>query len=850
MITELGEALYQKKKRKDIYEVPFNIGSEELEETDNRLITLLEKHRVLFLASKDLESVFGAAADGSDLEEDRFFSIVHQIFNQFLPSVVAENFNRALDTHGYNYSSNGAFHYLFMHGNGLVHTGYTQFKLVSIQNTTFGRLTFNLSGRRHVVMQDNVSKMVSGLVRLVEGGALGGFPMKKLKDLFNRFTISVIFSKGGRLPNPRNNAYGLSFYSWIIGPFETDILSSEDTEGLQKMVMRIERDLREKSSDIKFGTSGDNSDIPDYESQLDNLTGEERAQFLYDVHLTRMDECSVKFLPRYFRSTSNAVIRPINYLPRTIILDDEDTVDNREIRGHMNGDSEGLNEGLLMRIYRGNPAHILNPQDPPELWRRETVEQHLETAFVQPNPPDNRYDLAIEEGVRERWNALEDIVENDFTGLQRINPTAGEDDENDISLQLHDQLYDVPQDFIHVKPIPTQPQFDTSINAEPVVEQVYATFQINSLEQAEYEEDVINRKNKRKAEEELMRADEIVMKEARREVAERALIEDILGGMDLDNTEWLDELDALEEPNSTESGCIIHEKDRLEVALLRLKYLVAPQDDGHDYNCFLRCLMIAKTQTKSDEELDLLRTLCGVKHAFHLTLDNLQGFADYFNDVYHIWNILSVKEAGLVGKIAADPNMARISHVFREIKVIQGENERKRRQVYHFLWYKSHCYLILEPKWIVNKVKCLLCTQWINRESFTRHSLTCHYCEVCRRSYSTTRKSKHDCKGPRLTPLEQSGKNQTLAIPKVCEDWISLPKVDKPKKMTDQNKIWLADIEAFPDPQDQQSFKPYAVGIMGLGSGERVRIFYGPNCMQEFLGMLSPGSLVGRISLH
>ena len=114
------------------------------------------------------------------------------------------------------------------------------------------------------------------------------------------------------------------------------------------------------------------------------------------------------------------------------------------------------------------------------------------------------------------------------------------------------------------------------------------------------------------------------------------------------------------------------------------------------------------------------------------------------------------------------------------------------------------------------------------------HSKFCFYCKVCRRAYSTKNKA-HECLGERQTFREINAAKNAMQHEKVCEDWITTSRGEFSKKLSPENTIFLADIETFPDVENNFQCIAYKCAIQGLARGERQYQFSGPNCLGEFL---------------
>lgn len=306
-------------------------------------------------------------------------------------------------------------------------------------------------------------------------------------------------------------------------------------------------------------------------------------------------------------------------------------------------------------------------------------------------------------------------------------------------------------------------------------------------------------------------------------------------------------------------GCMLSKSDRLECAILRSPFLWDPENID-DNDCFFRCLikglkdlLLLDLSIPESESTQHLRLKVGnIEHQNHINIDETQTFSTIFNVEFHYWHIVTVKNDDLMinSMTLLSTSKARILQEFVEFKVIKPTPPQTSMNYrIDFLIYKKHCYLLLNFKYVVDKVKCSLCTQWINKLSFLKHSLHCCYCFKCRRSYSTKRVGEHVCQGKSIYLQDKDKKSIIETEDKKKEygkerEIINFHKfmreVKNAKKMTPTKKIWLVDIEAFPDFEDYDTFKPYAIGIINLSlkqSGKPI-IFYGESAMMEYLNYL------------
>jgi hypothetical protein len=311
--------------------------------------------------------------------------------------------------------------------------------------------------------------------------------------------------------------------------------------------------------------------------------------------------------------------------------------------------------------------------------------------------------------------------------------------------------------------------------------------------------------------------------------------------------------------NDSLLGCITKKEDKLEAALSRLSQIWCPPE-AMDANCFFRCIVEALSLKDQVAHMPYLRkTIAGLEHDEHLDINQDIGkLVDHFNIDIYFWAINTVQYnvnefSDQMMNISA--TKSKIGNEIKLIKILNPSSdevikEGKMRTRIDLLTHKHHCYLIKNIALLENKVKCSLCTQWINRKSFNQHAQTCHYCIQCRRSYSTKREPEHLCKGKSaylknktINKQSPSSIPPTLILPvqqPTIKQHKTMTEVKQAKKMTPKDRIWLADLEAYPSLNDDSIFLPYAVGVVSLNEYElkEPRIFYGYSCMLEFFDFL------------
>lgn len=190
-----------------------------------------------------------------------------------------------------------------------------------------------------------------------------------------------------------------------------------------------------------------------------------------------------------------------------------------------------------------------------------------------------------------------------------------------------------------------------------------------------------------------------------------------------------------EESEESSVGCLVAVKDRLEAYFLRLSNIYAAPFDKHDNDCFLRCYFTALKLEENAVSFAKLREALEMGPNDHFKVPHLQKLSNNTNEVFHVWQIVEADYA----PVEEYPEIAecKISKMFSKLVAVTPEvgdqDSKKERTHIHFLWYKGHCYLIHDPKFVVDKVKCVKCTQWVKMGSFKNHYIKCFYCTVCRK---------------------------------------------------------------------------------------------------------------------
>src|SRR4029077_5614601 len=117
--------------------------------------------------------------------ENAVVPLVEEIPGNVIPSVLSLDFHGALDLHNLKHQNNGAFHYFYKASEQKAYTGYTQFQMLTLQNSLFGSLKFHLSSRDHneTLPVDNLLRLSHNMAELLRTGALAGYSLKHCQHL-------------------------------------------------------------------------------------------------------------------------------------------------------------------------------------------------------------------------------------------------------------------------------------------------------------------------------------------------------------------------------------------------------------------------------------------------------------------------------------------------------------------------------------------------------------------------------------------------------------------------------------------------------------------------------------------
>lgn len=333
-----------------------------------------------------------------------------------------------------------------------------------------------------------------------------------------------------------------------------------------------------------------------------------------------------------------------------------------------------------------------------------------------------------------------------------------------------------------------------------------------------------------------------------------------------------------EELQKQTAGCLIHKRDLIESAFSRHGHIYVPSQ-VQDTNCLIRCIVFGLSEYLRIETASNIADVVQFRQQYfpslqvneHIPLELLEGVANKYNLELVFYSFVAVNNQMDISDEFTNPvylqhgvpatNRAKIQTIIQEFKIIipdvKKQNNEERDRVLRrllFIIHKNHAYLILKPEFVLSKAKCSLCCQWVKRDNFEKtHIFTCRYCAICRKSYSLHKNKQHICSGrplftraTRLNPdyeaIEQANSNSN-SIPdpdsptgKRC----FMKSIKKPKRMRSEKTIYIADLEAFPDMENDEIFTTYAASILCLAdlNKKEPELFYGKDAMKDFLNYL------------
>lgn len=283
-------------------------------------------------------------------------------------------------------------------------------------------------------------------------------------------------------------------------------------------------------------------------------------------------------------------------------------------------------------------------------------------------------------------------------------------------------------------------------------------------------------------------------------------------------------------------GCLVGEHQKLERQIQRLSNVWSPPADSLN-DCFFHCL--AQATLTQPFQIETARELYGIRHANHLSRADLESIAEQRGEIYNLYHIVktSYHEKSLIDQ--KDPTLARISAQITLSSVIKAPGNVKQHELYHFLIHCEHAYWIKDVVQVTQKVKCSVCSMWINRKSFLAHMENCFRCQTCREPvHPKNTNTPHRCAGAPTYVRPAVRKQQRLALSQevVSQDWIPMPSKKLGVKITSPARIYVADFETFVN--DRQEHEVYAAALLCLEDRENrllIEHYYGKRAMHDFL---------------
>lgn len=268
-------------------------------------------------------------------------------------------------------------------------------------------------------------------------------------------------------------------------------------------------------------------------------------------------------------------------------------------------------------------------------------------------------------------------------------------------------------------------------------------------------------------------------------------------------------------------SCRIDPHDKLEAALLRIKHIIEPEGDNTN-NCVIKCIaMGSKRMTTYNEDIIEIRDL--IEHHEGVKIEEIETIATYYQ--------VSVKCYAI---IKCEKSYRELSKVSQSIKKIASIKTIGAKEIVNIFLHKGHAYLITNTKYIISKLKCANCAQWINSKTLARHNANCKYCANCKKAYNN--RKEHICDENRKQPLLFNRK-AILKKPDKPGDWKVLRNIKPSKRFTSDKSIYCADFEAFPDFHNDDNFATFAARVVNVGTNVG-KTFYGPTGLADYLNYL------------
>lgn len=675
-----------------------------------------------------------------------------------------------------------------------------KFKIMTLHNSSFAQLNFTANNLEHELLLPNPSWFIPVAASLLETGALAGYDTELIIRKFSRFTIFLNSSEG----SVTETTTGVSFLRTNIGPYNIRQIirnRSANTENNMKDTLFVDSNfdnyfngfIRQVSEDYEAALKAHyhhyHQDDPEY-------LGFNAAESLAASALS-IESCYFKFFPRSINENiAFPVTEVIQIQPKHVPLDANGEFIDIPIA--LKGDS---------RFLKLNPAYKVAPlaNDPTGTTQfRYFSHNHLMTGMNDALLPQ----IATGDG-----EILDGVLERHINAYPNV---------------LFQTTHSVAEDtIVPSSVIPSDPPkkyINTMLDNDTLNDIIFAHGLASNAER-EVEQDNLFDYGVPETEEE----------RAFREYQEQEEFRRV-------NSRLNDEEDIF--------GCIINKTNKIDESILRTKTLWVPPNI-QDSNCFLRCLRHALLELKrpdilnEEEDYTKLREKYTIAHQTHLSKEDLQLIANTENYNLRLYKIVTTEYSKMTLRVQADREESRIIQRFELDEVIAPQNINYDTVSLHFLVHKQHCYYIQKLDQLIGKVKCNTCSQWITKSAFSTHIASCYFCNKCSRSYKKkSDEDQHECKDisqRRLTPSEHKAKILAKSKEYVCENWTHMDPPTGNKFMMKKSKMWVADFEAFPDPLDQQNFRPYSIGLLNLAEldQEKVHIFYGKDAMKSYLQYLT-----------
>lgn len=703
----------------------------------------------------------------------------------------------------------------FTEGNLSIRLGITvKFELLTVHNSTFGTLNFVVNGHNHSLFNNSMHVITTILSSLVHTGGLAGYDWDLINVKFGSF-LAYISSSTGRLVAGEG---GVRFYKTKLGPYSIDYLSNEGTAEqirLRRVQLRnlMWNDYYEIILKHYDNYDNDNDIGKDFKSWADT-----------DTINRRIETASFRFLPQAIRRNPRiAMDNIIQYKVTQIIPNAPNPIPIQPSADRMlldplvymepaiEGDPYSTIARLNSDIITGNLGFVAHS---------ETLDNQIEQGLLDAKltKPMN-YEPTLQPGMP----PLLDMIAEFDGNLLELDPAIEEENVPYLFFAAN------PNRAKYVQPPraqePHTPPMEMGVNVNNFGEIILPQAQVP----VEEEEVNVNVDQFGQPIEE-----EIFIPQERRR---RRRYLDFYGNNIFSSEEEEITVSPFDEENIF-SGCIIDKKDKLEVALSRLKQLWSPPP-VFDNNCFLRCLLETRDmseEAKKNYDFIKMREDYGVNHLAHITVSDYSTIAKKDGLIFKFYHILPTPYNKKTIALQLDKEESQISHIIQQCFVVGSKESDDNTKIHHFLIHRNHCYLLLDKDKIITKVKCSKCAQWINRSTFSKHNNSCFYCIECRRAYHT---KEHKCVDNERRPSPKEIKDRFInrLEATVCDKWVNMKQVAKGKKITTDSKIWAADMEGFPDKSNEKYFIPYAIGICCMADKDKVDpvIFYGDNCMEEYL---------------